>query len=479
MRHWCRLATALCITLAVTGVPFAASADNQTPTVSKVSLDAGALPYAVTLERVDTDGKLPTLQSFATATHKGLWILIGGRTNGLHDFTNDPLKNFPPSDQNRKIWVIDPQKWKVWSRRLSDSQLSQNQIDELSTTATESVQVGDTLYVIGGYGYSKKVEDFRTQAVMTAFDVKNLVDWVKRDTSKGLEKIIRQVRDNVLRVTGGQLAVIDGRFILAFGQNFKGGYGDPDSVKQVYTGQVRSFEVVDDGKALKVRDVKRSPSQPNRTDYRRRDYNMLPFMDTSGGKEKAALTAYSGVFTVTNGVYTVPVEIDAKGRPTMADPDASGTFKQAMNGYNAANLAIYDSKNGQSHALFFGGISYVTYNEKTGTFKEDASIPFTNDVTAIVRKPNGKYKQYFLTKFPRVKGPDVDKYRFGAEAAVFLDPDVPVTDNGMVDLRALKKKVGARKTRIGWIFGGIAAEKPNNGATVASNEVFSIVLDLK
>ena len=125
---------------------------------------------------------------------------------------------------------------------------------------------------------------------------------------------------------------------------------------------------------LKVRDVKRSPSEPDRTDYRRRDYNMLPFMDTSGGKEKPALTAYAGVFTVTNGVYTVPVEIDAKGRPTMANPDASGTFKQAMNGYNAANLAIYDAGSGESHALFFGGISYVTYNEKTGKFKEDASI---------------------------------------------------------------------------------------------------------
>lgn len=479
MRHWSRLATALCLTLALGVAPAAVRADNQTPTVSKVSLDTSALPYAVTLERLDTDGKLPTLQSFATATYKGLWILVGGRTNGLHNFSNDPLKNFPPSAQNRKIWVIDPTSWKVWSRRLDDSSLNQNQIDELSTTATESVQLGNTLYVIGGYGYSKKVEDFRTQAVMTAFDVKQLVDWVRRDTDKDLAKMVRQVRDEVLRVTGGQLAVIGGRFILAFGQNFKGGYGDPESVKQVYTGQVRSFEVVDDGKVLKVRDVKRSPSQPDRTDYRRRDYNMLPFIDTSGSQPKDALTAFAGVFTKTNGIYTVPVEIDAEGRPSMADPDASGTFKQAMNGYNAANLAIFDEASGESHSLFFGGISYVTYNEKRESFVEDASIPFTNDVTAIVRKPNGKYKQYLLTKFPRVTGPDVDKYRFGAEAAVFLDPAVPLTGNGMVDLKALRKQKGKGRTRIGWVFGGIAAEKPNNGATVASNEVFEIVLTLR
>jgi hypothetical protein len=68
MRHWSRLATALCLTLALGVTPAAVRADNQTPTVSKVSLDTSALPYAVTLERLDTDGKLPTLQSFATAT---------------------------------------------------------------------------------------------------------------------------------------------------------------------------------------------------------------------------------------------------------------------------------------------------------------------------------------------------------------------------------------------------------------------------
>lgn len=478
MRHWTLWGSALCLAVAVGGLAPAALADNQTPTVSNVSLDTSGLPYEVTLKRTTFKDTPPTLQSFAVGNYDGLWILIGGRTNGLHDFSNDPLKNFPPSDQNRKIWVIDPEKGKVWSRRLNDSKLDQNQIDELSATATESVQIDNTLFVVGGYGFFEKVDDFRTFSSMTVFNVKDLVDWVRKDTKTDLSKLMASVHDDVLRVTGGNLAVIDDRFILAFGQNFKGGYG-ADDVKQVYTGQVRSFKVEADGKVLKIRDVRRSPSTPDRTDYRRRDYNMLPFIDTSGGKNKDALTAYAGVFTKTNGVYTVPVEIDAKGRPSMADPDASGTFKQAMNGYNAANLAIFDSKSGESHALFFGGISYVTYNDKADKFKEDASIPFTNDVTAIVRKPNGKYKQYLLTQFPRVSGPDVGKYRFGAEAAVFLKPSVPVTDNGMVDLKALKKQVGKGKTHIGWIFGGIAAEKPNNGATVASNEVFEIVLDVK
>jgi hypothetical protein len=476
MHRWRHACSALIIALALSVPGGAATAANQTPTVSPVSLDTDALPYAVTLRRVKTPSPLPTLQSFATATHNGLWVLIGGRTNGLHNFSKDPLKNFPPSEQNRKIWVIDPATWKVWSRRLDDSRLDRKQIDELASTATASVQVGNTLYVVGGYGYSKKVEDFRTFPTMTSFEVKQLVDWVRKDGEQGLEKIIRQVRDEVLRVTGGQLALIGDRFILAFGQNFKGGYG-ADDAKQVYTGQVRSFEVIEKGNTLKLRDIRRSPSQPDRTDYRRRDYNMLPFIDTTGGTPQDALTAFAGVFTKTGGIYTVPVEIDAKGRPSMADPDAKATFKQAMNGYNAANLAIFDAKSGDSHSLFFGGISYVTY--KHGEFVEDANIPFINDATAIVRKPNGKYRQYLVGSFPFVSGPDVPKYRFGAEAAVFLAPGVPTTGNAMVDLRALKQKVGKGKTVIGWIYGGIAAEKSNFGQSVASNEVFEIVLDLR
>src|SRR5690606_13125810 len=108
MRHWSRFGSALAVgfALLIPGLP--AFADNQTPTVSPVSLDTDQLPYAVSLRRVKTATTLPTLQSFAAATHDGLWVLIGGRTNGLHNFSNDPLKNFPPSDQNKRIWVIDP-----------------------------------------------------------------------------------------------------------------------------------------------------------------------------------------------------------------------------------------------------------------------------------------------------------------------------------------------------------------------------------
>jgi hypothetical protein len=453
-------------------------ADNQTPTVSPVSKDVASLPYILRLRQREMPKTLPTLQSFSAGQSQGLWVLIGGRTNGMHGFTDDPLENFPPRRQNRRIWVIDPVTGNRWSRSLADSSLSPRQLDELSSFAAQHVQIGDTLYVVGGYGFSRKRNDFRTFSSMTAFDLPNIIKWVRREGdfpagNADLAALIRQTRDKVLKVTGGQMTMLGNRAILAFGQLFDGGYGSPDH-RQVYTTQVRSFRILDDGVTLAIDDVRRRPEQPNPDDYRRRDYPMMPILDTSGDRPVPKAVALAGVFTLTDGMFTVPVEIDRAGRPTMADPTAPSTFKQAMSGYDCAVLPIFDRASGESHGILFGGISYVFYRRSTDTFVEDPMFPFIHDVTAIVRTSAGDYSQVLIGQFPRVLSVDNKRLRFGAEAAVFLKPSMPVTRNGMLDLVKLKETFGSSSVHVGWIFGGIASDKPNSGSTVASNLVFEI-----
>ena len=455
---------------AATALPaLPALADNQTKNTSPVSLDEAKLPYAVKLKRVETPTPLPTLQSFAVGQHQGQWVFIGGRSNGLHNFTGEPLKNFPPSAQNRRVWVIDPTTWKVWSRSLSDSSLTEDQVDELSATATERVQIGETLYVVGGYGYLRSIKDFRTFPTMTAVDVPDLVDWVKRKTSTDLSKLIRQTRDETLRVSGGEMSVVGSRAILAFGQNFKGGYGGTHV--QVYSGQVRSFHIVDDGSRVRISGVEVKPKTPNYRDFRRRDYNLVPIYNPDAARGEPALVALAGVFTLTNGIFTVPVEIDADGRPTMADPTAQGTFKQGMSGYSSAHVGLFDAKTGATHTLLFGGISLVNYQPETGEFFTDDRIPFINHVSAVVRRADGSYRQFLVGSFPSVKGPDDKRFRFGAEAEVLLAPPTATVGNGIVDLAALPQ---GEPVTIGWVFGGIASDAGNDGRTVASNEVFAI-----
>ena len=475
------LAIGLSVCLATGLTAGRAFADNQTPTVSPVSTDTSSLSYTIKLRKRDVP-TLPTLQSFASGQSNGLWVIIGGRTNGLHNFTNNPVKNFPPAKQNKSIHVIDPATGQKWSRRLDDSTLTQDQVDALSTTATENIQIGETLYVVGGYGYSRSLKDFKTYSSMTAFDLPTIVKWVRKEGAAGkrdLAKIIRQTDRAVLKVTGGQLLMIGNRAYLTFGQLFDGGYGGPTPPNQGYTGQVRSFTIVDDGTTLSISDIKRHPATPNLTDYRRRDYNLVPFIDTADGKRHPKLAALAGVFTETTGMFTVPVEINRNGVPSMADPTAPSTFKQAMNGYNCATLPIFDSRNGESHAVLFGGISYVYYRPVVKKFVQDSEFPFINDITTVVRKPDGSYSQILNGEFPVVKDADDKRLRFGAEAGVFLNPNIPLTNNGMVDVAKLKSSGTTKEFVVGWIYGGIAADAGNNGNSTASNLIFDIVLTPK
>jgi hypothetical protein len=355
--------------------------------------------------------------------------------------------------------------------------LTPDQVDGLSSFATQSVQIGDRLYVVGGYGFSRSANDFMTFPTMTAFDLTNLVRWVrKRPLPPGKEdlaSLIRQTQDDVLKVTGGQMMMLGSRAILAFGQLFDGGYGSPNPT-QIYTGQVRSFDIVDDGTTLAIANIDQRPDEPNYDDFRRRDYNLVPILATDGSRTVPKAVGLAGVFTLTDGIFTVPVEIGKNGRPVMADPTAPSTFKQAMSGYNCAFLPIYDSASGESHAVLFGGISFVYYRKPTDTFVQDTNFPFINDVTAVVRQADGSYSQVLIGQFPTIRTVDDLRLRFGAEAAVFLDDSIPVTKNGMIDLAQLKALHGTEQVHVGWLYGGIAAEKANFGATVASNIVFDI-----
>jgi hypothetical protein len=458
--------------LALLASTSAVLAENQTPTTSPITVGDKDLPFELALKRVDTDGRLPSLQSYSAGHYGSYLVFVGGRSSGLHNFTTDPFQNFPPSAQNRRIWVVDTTSWQVWSRSIYNSGLGLDQGDQLAAFAAQSIQKGNTLYIAGGYGYSRKRKRFETFSALTAMDLPAIIKWVRQpDQSPLLPTLIRQTQNDVLQVTGGQMSLLDGRAVIAFGQNFAGGYGDPKAV-QTYTGQIRSFLIVDNGKTLGITSIRRRPYTPDLVNFRRRDYPLGTFLD---GHEKNAVVL-AGVFTPSNGAYTVPVEVDPAGIPSQANPEASSTFKQGMNIYDCAVLGIYDGAKKTSHNVLFGGITYITYNWQTKKFVADDEFPFTNQVTNVARDAQGRYKQYLLpTTFPKVSGPDVAQYLFGAEARVFLKQGTPVVADDMLNLDVLRAKPGASNV-IGWIFGGIAATKPNFGASTASSELFEIVL---
>src|SRR5690554_1845822 len=75
-----------------------ARAQHQTDTFSPIALSGG---LDVRLSRVDFgDTTLPTLHSAAKAVYDGQWVMVAGRTNGMHGiagFDFSGLSFFPPS----------------------------------------------------------------------------------------------------------------------------------------------------------------------------------------------------------------------------------------------------------------------------------------------------------------------------------------------------------------------------------------------
>lgn len=138
------------------------------------SLAAQSVPqYTVQLNPL-TIANVPALHSFARATGpNGQWLVVTGRTNGLHTFTQSsgttaPANAFPPQQANANLWVIDVSAQKVYppvpvpAPPLGDS---------LTVTNALSYQDGDTLYIAGGYGNQTSTQVMTTFPTITAIPV--------------------------------------------------------------------------------------------------------------------------------------------------------------------------------------------------------------------------------------------------------------------------------------------------------------------
>jgi hypothetical protein len=162
-------------------VPALASAQHQT--ALDPPLVGGTLPYSISLREISlSPAPIPTLHSVAAAKWEGQWVLLAGRTAGLHGLTGQNA--FDPQFENRSVWVIDPVSRQSWSKSLAEtnpaSGLGADVVDSLSSVNTQFHQTGDRLIVVGGYGYKRSVADHKTYDTITFIDLPGLIGWVKQ-----------------------------------------------------------------------------------------------------------------------------------------------------------------------------------------------------------------------------------------------------------------------------------------------------------
>jgi len=498
---------------------------NQTQTTTPVIV-GGDLPYRVNVSQYDAFSK-PKLHSFVAGEHDGKWLIVGGLNEGLHGFVDNRTST---TDRNPNIWVIDPVAKTSWSRSLADELIPDpGNIDpamerrflSLTSANTQFEQVGDRLYVAGGYGDDLFSDpgSRTTFDTLSSLDVPGLIDWVQNGTGAASDHI-RQISDPLFKVTGGDMYAIDGKMHLVFGQDFEDPYSGRGN--GVYTHQVRTFEITDDAGGLSFSNVTTSGDEANNPEYRRRDLNIYPTIEDNSGTIQQGVTVLSGVFTPGAqprdfGAWTVPVEIDAAGNAAQIDwgndplgtsvpfdendpnrgptPDANAldndprVFRQAMNNYHAAKFGLFSEATGSMHELLFGGITYQEYDPQNPSadaagFVSDLELPNTSQITSVVRDADGLYEQHYLGAYPElsieldINGTLEEKsIRFGSNAEFFLAEGIETYENGVINLDALP--VG--ETAVGYIYGGIATYDRHvffDPVTLsdASSEIFAVTL---
>lgn len=260
------------------------------------------------------------------------------------------------------------------------------------------------------------------------------------------------------------MAVLNGRTYLVFGHNFQGGYnGASASISQVYSNEIRSFRILDNGRSLAIVGYQALRDPVN---FRRRDGNLVNFISRAGRAELAYL---GGVFTPgsAGAGYRAPILIAGNGH---ARVDAA--YQQYFSQYTTANIPLYDRRTRSMYDIRMGGISL--YSDDNGQLTENTGLPWIDDVTTLVRAGDGTYQEYILPPIPPVTAGSTGYY--GATAAFFMNQAAAGASTGVLALGRLRGP-----TVVGYMFGGIySTVSITTGntfqATGASNQVFQVTL---
>jgi hypothetical protein len=405
-------------------------------------------PFQLQLEAIKGTN-IPGMHSFAFAQSGDKLLFIGGRTNGLHGLNNND--GFPGEHKNDNVVVIDTTTWNFYQADLN--QLPKSIADPMRSTNMQYIQDSDYLYMIGGYGWDSIQEGYVTYSTLTAVHINKMIDAVVN--AKPIAPFIRQVIDTNFTVCGGDLAKIGNDYYLLFGHNFNGRYDKPGSVlfTQTYCNRIKKFNLNDNGTTITLSNFS---YLVDTTNFHRRDLTTCPVVKPDGSY---AIGAYGGVFKKeADRPYLEPIILSANGTTEIK------TYQQQMSQYTCAVLPVYDASSKNMYTTFFGGISLHDYDAVTGLIKQDTLLPFINDVTTLTAAANGDMEETVLPlQLPGL---------LGCNAKFIINRNTSLYSNEVVDL----KQLTAKPHLVGYIIGGIHAQKGNFGISGSNTSIFRVYL---
>ncbi|MFZ4056898.1 MAG: hypothetical protein ACOYKE_02115 [Ferruginibacter sp.] len=391
-------------------------------------------PFSIRLAPMEING-FEGLQSFVIGKTDPYYILIGGRTDGLH--LKQPWATFNKKDQNKSIYAIDPIQKTVYKRSIAE--LSNSIQEQLQSTNMEFVQVQDQLICIGGYGYSASSDDHITFPYLLSIDTKGLAQALSQQ--QPIASFFQQIKDERMAVTGGQLGKIGEKYYLVGGQRFDGRYNPhgPDhgpGFTQQYTNEIRSFELNFQNPILEISNYK---SQYDSLNLHRRDYNLVPQIFNANS---LGYTAFSGVFQYDKDLpFTNFVDIFKDTYKV------SENFEQKLNHYHSAVIPIFSKKSNTMFTIFLGGIAQY-YVGKNNKIIEDENVPFTKTISVITRQNNNTEETFLPLQMPGY---------LGASAVFIPTKNVQLLFDEIIDSDAIQQK----EILAGYIIGGINSSDKN------------------
>jgi hypothetical protein len=408
--------------------------------------------YEVTLVPVAVSN-LSGLHSYAFAQHQEKWLVLGGRKDGLH--ARQPFNAFPESHNNTDIYVVDVANNQLWSSSVNILPVSVK--EQLQSTNMNFCQDADSLYIIGGYGYSATSDNHITHPYLTSINVSGLIAAIQSNQS--ITPHFKQIQHDIFAVTGGHLKKLNGLFYLVGGHRFDGRYnpmGNP-TYTQEYTNQIRIFTIDNSGAQLSYGNYSAITDPVH---LRRRDYNLLPqiFPDHEQG-----FTISSGVFQINVDLpFLYPVDIKQNGHTPIT------SFNQYLSNYHSAVACLYDSTSNNMHSLFFGGMSQYYYQD--GNLIQDDLVPFVKTVSRLTRDSEGNLTEYQLPlEMPAL---------IGSSAEFIPNLNLPHYSNKVFKLSEMDQN----NFMIGHIFGGIHSIVLNpfsnnqTNLTSADNTIYEVWL---
>lgn len=385
---------------------------------------------------------LPGLHSYAHAQSNGKWLIIGGRKDGLH--ARQPFNAFPALQNNTDIYVVDIAGNQYWTASVNT--LPATLKEQLQSTNMNFYQDNDTLYIIGGYGFSPTANNHITFPYLTAVNVSGLINAIQN--AQPINPYFKQIQDANFAVTGGHLKKLNDRFYLVGGHRFDGRYnsmGNP-TYTQSYTNQIRKFSINNSGNQLSYSNY---TTVTDPVHLRRRDYNLAAQVFPDG---ELGMTIFSGVFQLNADLpFLYPVDINESGHIPVT------TFNQYLSNYHSPVATLYDSANNNMHTIFFGGMSQYYY--QNNTLVQDDQVPFVKTISRVSRNAQGQLNEYRMpVEMPSLKG---------ASAEFIPNLALPHYENKVLKLN----EIDQTSFMIGHIYGGISSTTMNpfsNNQTTAT-----------